>query len=238
VEGVIGAGKSELVLGLAAAYRRRGLRVGVALEPVDRWRAHGIMDAFYADPAKYWFGFQHLVFVTLVDAVADMVAATPDADIYIIERGPPSVHLFTALLMNAFTREGVDREIYRAMYDTWCYSHERRMPLDLSEARVLYLQTDVDVCMQRIASRNRKEEVVHENAEHKKSGVTPDYQQALQRAHEAMFLSMHEGEFPDIPRGLFPRLTAVDAAFANSDFRSPHGNALLESLVERLESEI
>lgn len=209
IEGEIGAGKTEMALALAAMLNGRGLKVGLILEPVEQWVAAGILQQFYDDPKRFAYSFQTFVYATRVMAIVDGVAATPDADVFILERSPATDHIFAALQQMS--------SVELKMYNTWCDAYDRMLPLDLSRATVLYLKTDINRCMARVASRQRSGETASDS----KTGVSIEYQQTLRRAHEAFFERKHLDEFPDMPRSPFARVIIVDSNLANGNFRDP-----------------
>lgn len=243
VEGEIAAGKSELVRALTSALRAAGLRVATALEPVESWQAAGILEKFYADPARHGYGFQTYVYATRILGIADMVASAPDADVYLLERSPAT----DAVFMHAL-RAVVD-PVETRMYATWRRAYDRMLPLDLSAATVLYLRTDLGHCMARLSARARAGELpatagapAHEaeasvaeasvagapapEAEASAAGgVTLGYQQHLRALHEAFFLGTGPCAGPSaepLPPSPFPRASVVciGPELANLDWRA------------------
>ena len=233
IEGEIGAGKTELALGLAGALRARGVEVALALEPVELWKQSGILELFYADPARYAYAFQTYVFATRVAAINAALAATPGAHVALLERSPATDQIFMEL-----QRDQVS-PVEMAMYYTWCGEYARLLPLDLATARVLYLKPDIAVCMARVAGRHRAGEVgddarVGDDAP-QSGGVTRDYQLRLRRAHEAFFQGLHHGEFPHLPVCPFLDVTEISGANAAADFRldgADHGRVIGAVLAE------
>ena len=67
VESEIGGGKSTLLPALAAGLTRRGYRAIVVEEPVSEWK--GVLEKFYADPVRWAYSFQTLVYVTRIRAI-------------------------------------------------------------------------------------------------------------------------------------------------------------------------
>lgn len=230
IEGEIAAGKTELARALAANLRARGLSVCLVLEPVEAWRAAGILQKFYADPGRHGYGFQTFVFSTRVAAIANAVALQPEADVYLLERSPATDAVFMEL------QRGLVDPAEMTMYGQWCDMYRRLLPIDLASARVLYLRTSLDSCMARLAQRGREGEVAHKPgseggaASHDGSatgGVSIEYQQRLRRAHEAFLLGGAGGspEFPLMPLSPFGRDAVIEIGpeIADDDFRMAAG---------------
>lgn len=220
VEGEIAAGKTELTKAIAAELRERGLRVCLVLEPVDRWKEIGVLQKFYADPGRHGYGFQTYVYATRVLGIAEAVEADPEADVYLLERSPATDQIFMEL-----QRDLVD-PVEMAMYYTWCSSFRRALPLDLAKARVLYLKTSLENCMDRLARRCRAGEVADKTTAVKHDGsatggVSIEYQARLRRAHEAFFFDAHSAEFPHMPKSPFPRNSVIEIGpeLADGNFR-------------------
>lgn len=153
IDGEIGAGKTTILSALSEALRRKGCRVGVAPEPVGKWREVGILGRFYQDPARYAYEFQTYTFVTRIMATRKCVEETPNADVYLLERSIlTDRHVFMEL-----QREIVGEQTMQ-MYDEWCGLHSLLMPVDLSTATFLYLKPDLAECMTRVGERAREEE--------------------------------------------------------------------------------
>ena len=240
VEGEIAAGKTELVVALAEALRAKGLRVGLVLEPVDRWKNIGILQKFYENPARHAYGFQTFVYATRILDIVACVEANPDADLYLFERSPATDAVFMEL-----QRADAD-PVEMDMYKVWCGTYARLLPVDLARAKVLYLKPGLDRCMRRLAMREREGEIRAERLESStgspgswhlaeenegdcasaEGGVSLGYQHRLRRAHEAFFQGLHAGEFPLMEPSPFPRdhVYEIPQHLADGDYRrgSPH----------------
>lgn len=238
VEGEIAAGKTELAQALAAALRGRGLAVALVLEPVEHWRAVGILQKFYGAPDRYGYSFQTYVFATRVLAIAAAVAAAPDADVYILERSPATDAVFM------YAQRGAVDPVETLMYDTWCDAYRGMLPIDLSRAVVIYLRTSLGQCMARLVARSRGEEVggapaaPAAEAAAAAGGVSAEYQQLLRRLHEAFLLGAAAEEFPGLPKSPFPpaSVVCVGPELADRDFRAagPEQAAVLAEIMARV----
>jgi len=234
IEGEIAAGKTELAKALAEELRRRGLKVALVLEPVERWRKIGILSKFYGAPGRHGYGFQTYVFATRVLEITAAVAAEPDADVYLLERSPATDMIFMEL-----QRELVD-PVEMEMYATWCESFRLMLPIDLSKAKVLYLKTSLGSCMSRLAERRREGEVaeIGKSDASATGGVSVEYQARLRRAHEAFFQGLHPAEFPGLPASPFPleSVVEIEPALADGDFRDagPDRDRIVAAIVRKM----
>ena len=158
VESEIGAGKSTLLPALAEGLERRGWRPVLVYEPVDEWS--GILEKFYADPARWAYAFQTFVYSTRIAAIRRAVAAARAAPslslaplVFVLERSPITDEIFMEL------QRGAVADVEMEMYEVWRRTFAPLLPIDLAKAAVLYLKPDLDTCMRRIAQRSRVGEV-------------------------------------------------------------------------------
>lgn len=234
IDGEIGAGKTTLLEHVRAALEARGLRVAVVPEPVDEWRAVGILEAFYADkPAELRghvaYEFQTYTFVTRVRKTMDVVAANPAADVYLLERSV----LTDRFVFMELQREMVGPLLMR-MYEEWWDMWARAMPI--RPTQFVYLKPTLDNCQGRVAARGRAGEVADLSVAGAKpadeadrgeasarGGVSAAYQARLRRAHEAYLQGLHADEFPGMPpRPFAPEdVVVVDGRLADDDFAAP-----------------
>lgn len=143
VEGNIGAGKSTVMSALKKAFPHAIIRP----EPVDSWREE--LALFYEDPAKWALPFSLRVLLSHHQNKAPPAIA--DA-LMVVERSPLSCrHVFTQLLFNDRTMPEHHWDLFRQYYDVIGWEPEES---DL----ILYIDTPVDVCLQRITQRHREGE--------------------------------------------------------------------------------
>lgn len=220
IEGEIGAGKTELAKALAERLTALGRTVCLILEPVAEWKRVGILRDFYSDPVRFGYAFQTYVFATRILAIANAVASQPDADIYILERSPLTDIIFMEL------QRDILLPIEMEMYKTWCESWRPFCPIDFTRAHVIYLRTDLQICMARVAARAREGEQKVASAETRKDtavgGVSIEYQERLRAAHLAYFLGWGLEQFPHMPK--CPTTSSpiqIAADDANGNFRDP-----------------
>ena len=194
VEGIIAAGKTELVQALSVQFNILGYSVCHIYEPVDIWQASGILQKFYDDPIRYAYSFQTFAFATRCLEICKQFEEHPSADIYILERSPISDKIFMEL-------QDVD-ECEREMYKLWCSAYERILPFDISEMKIIYLQTGLATCMQRLYSRGRSEE----------TNVSSDYQWKLKNKHDKLLAELSNC------------IISIPPELANLDFRDNKDN--------------
>lgn len=223
IEGEIGAGKSTLAPLIADAFRKKGLVVAVALEPVDKWIKNGILASFKKDPERYTYEFQTYTFVTRIQEVVKAMKDTPDADILIVER---TIHTDRWVFME-LQRKTVG-PASMARYEDWCGMFSQLMPVDLAKAHYVYLKPSLGHCMERVEKRGRAEELVDAASTPPatdskfvpaKGGVTMMYQKSLREAHESLFEGKHSEKYKIAERP-FPlsKVLVIDGEAADDDF--------------------
>jgi len=240
-EGVIAAGKTEMVRALVAEINRRrdvaraqgvhtALSAVAIFEPVPKWERIGILANFYADPRRYGYSFQTYVYITQIQEIQEAVARVDPAEmantVFVLERSPLSDEIFMEL------QRGVVSDTEMDMYESWRRTFEPLIPLDLATARVYYLNPSLDVCQKRLAARNRTGELPTAGAPpasgdppEPTTGVSLEYQARLQRAHEALLWGKYGDEFPHLVARVppYPRSSVVEIpeSIANLNFRDP-----------------
>jgi deoxyadenosine/deoxycytidine kinase len=232
VDGEIGAGKTTLVKLLEREMVKRGLKVGVVLEPVNKWRETGILQAFYSEKDDsrrplVTYEFQTYTFVTRVKETLSVVEKVPDADVYLLERSVLTDRfVFMELQRDLLGPQRMDR------YDEWWEMWNKIMPI--APNRAIYLKPSLANCQARTKARGRDGEVGEKKIDEvdkqgeAKGGVSYAYQQRLRRAHEAFLEGKHQKEFSNIPKRPFrvPKdVIVVDGALADGDFSKPGPDA-------------
>ncbi len=156
IEGNIGAGKSFLCGLLQAA------NLSVASEPVNDWILgnNNVLAAFYSNPKKYACLFQTLVLRSRVEQVRTKPT--------IVERCVHSDKIFATVQHELGNMDDVE-------YAAYLYQYEQAVKDTPAISKYIYVKTPVNICLQRIASRNREEE---------NGGVPGWYVERLQQAHD------------------------------------------------------
>lgn len=177
LEGNIGAGKTTLLSALEKRYAASS-KIRFLKEPVDEWAkikdAEGatILSKFYADPKTYAFSFQIMAYATRLHALRQLVADNPDCEIIICERSlDADKHIFAKMLHDDGTIESVMYQIY----DKYFELYESAFQLNA----VVYVDTDAEICFQRVSKRAREGE----------SNIPLDYLKNCQVYHEKWLLS-------------------------------------------------
>lgn len=172
IEGNIGSGKTTLLSNLQNAFP--GKNILFVKEPVNVWeeikdtQGKTMLEKFYADQQKYAFSFQIMAFISRISLLKQSIRENPDS-VIITER---SLHtdkmVFAQMLFDSGLIEDVNFQIYLKWFDEF----SRECPLN----RVIYVKTDPDVCIQRIAKRSRAGESV----------IPIDYLRECHAYHEKM----------------------------------------------------
>ena len=137
VEGNIGSGKTTLLASLA----KEPWCAAVHPEPVHEWT--DILDQFYKDPAKWAPAFSLRVLAS------HNRPAPPPSTIEVVERSPLSCrHVFTRLLFNDGILPQHQWDLFREYYDVLGWE-------PTADDLILFVQTPVELCLQRIAARGR-----------------------------------------------------------------------------------
>jgi deoxyadenosine/deoxycytidine kinase len=153
IEGNIGCGKTSLLDRLAAEF-------AVVPEPVEAWGT--LLDDFYRDPREWGFVFNTRVLLDFSRIVDDK-----KKKVVVVERSPGACrHVFGQLLYN-------DGHLTPRAWDLF-----KRFADDLgwTPDAYIYIHVPPEVCMARIAARNR-------GAEH---GVTLEYLARIEFQYENM----------------------------------------------------
>jgi deoxyadenosine/deoxycytidine kinase len=193
IDGLIGAGKASLTKTIQDIYIAQGKSVCVVYEPVDRMRERGILQKFYQDKKRWAFTLQVFIFALRCKKIREAMDSTR-ADVYILERSPMSDRIFKAVNIEFFD------EAEDLMYDEISSVVEWIVPFETEEANVLFLDTSIDVCMQRIANRAREEE----------NKLPIEYQTALQQAH----IDILNAERPK-----YKNIVTIPSAISDQDWR-------------------
>jgi deoxyadenosine/deoxycytidine kinase len=172
IEGNIGSGKTTLLSNLQNAFPEKNILF--VKEPVNVWeeikdsQGKTMLEKFYADQQKYAFSFQIMAFISRISLLKQSIRENPGS-VIITER---SLHtdkmVFAQMLFDSGLIEDVNFQIYLKWFDEF----SRECPLN----RVIYVKTDPDICIQRIAKRSRAGESV----------IPIDYLRECHAYHEKM----------------------------------------------------
>lgn len=149
IEGNIGAGKTTVLNILGKSLKD----VYFVEEPVKEWQNIGgmnLLEKFYLDSERWGFSFEFYVMLSKLKALTK--AAESNKSIIILERSLLSNKVFMDI---SFKLEKLNDLEYTMLKNTWEFYMNNVYPI---LSGVLYLNTSVDVCVTRIAKRNRQEE--------------------------------------------------------------------------------
>lgn len=171
IEGNIGAGKSTF-LRIVQTF----LDVEPVFEPHEKWQKVGgsenLLDAFYKDIKRWSYTFQTYAFVTRV-LEQEKSAKKTNADFLVLER---SVYSDRYCFAKNCYEMGLMSSLEWSLYQEWFgWLVENYTP---KPDGFIYLQTDPDICFNRLQRRNRSEE----------STVPLAYLERLHEKHESWLM--------------------------------------------------
>lgn len=149
IEGNIGAGKTTILKIIGKHFDD----VEFVEEPVSQWQNLGggnLLDSFYSDPTRWGFSFEFYSMFSKIKALYD--AANTDKPIIIIERSILSNKVFIDISHEMNKLQACE---YKMLMNTFQFYLDHVYP---QLAGVIYLDTPVDECVNRIKKRNRGEE--------------------------------------------------------------------------------
>ena len=152
IDGNIGSGKSTLLSNLRKHYENNE-NVRFVKEPVDEWetikdkQGTTILEKFYSDQAKYAFSFQMMAYISRLAILKEEIKNNPNA-IFITERSLfTDKFVFAKMLFDSDNIELINYKIYLKWFDTFAS--------DFPINKIIYVNTDPEVCHQRIVKRSR-----------------------------------------------------------------------------------
>ena len=148
LEGNIGAGKSTLL-----GHLGRAIPDSIIIpEPVDEWKSidgEDLLKKFYEDPKKWCFAFEQYSMFTKAKKIRE--ALHSDKSVIIMERSIYSDRAFqyVSFFLNKLTPlEMCLLDKYFDEFRTWYPALNG----------VIYIDTDINLCLKRIKDRGRREE--------------------------------------------------------------------------------
>jgi len=173
IDGNIGSGKSTLMERLRKHFSNN-TNIVFLKEPVDEWETitdeNGttILEKFYENSSKYGFSFQIMAYISRLDVMRKAIKQNPNA-IFISERSLFTDKLvFAKMLFDSGNIELVNYKIYLKWFDTFAD--------DFPVNKVIYVNTEPEICHQRIVKRSRTGE----------SNIPLDYLQNCHKYHNNM----------------------------------------------------
>ena len=191
IEGNIGTGKSTILYHLEQYYKQTNdTSVIFVKEPVDEWEtikdAEGetILAKFYKDPHKYAFAFQIMAYATRLSILRKAIRENPECKVLVCERSlEADKYIFANMLHDDGQIDDVCYQIYTKNFGE--YSQ------DFGVDRVVYIDSEPEVCYQRISKRSRTGE----------GGIALGYLEKCKRYHDAWLRGRGRGKpsFPPYP---------------------------------------
>jgi deoxyadenosine/deoxycytidine kinase len=152
IEGNIGSGKTTLLSKLKEKYANNK-NIVFLKEPVDDWATitdiNGVtmLEKFYANQKEYAFSFQMMAYISRLALFKNTIQENPGA-IIITERSlNTDREVFAKMLYDTGFIELVNYKIYLKWFDTFA----RDCPI----SKVIYVNTDPQICFDRIKKRSR-----------------------------------------------------------------------------------
>jgi deoxyadenosine/deoxycytidine kinase len=152
IEGNIGSGKSTLLENLKKELSNNK-NIIFMKEPVDEWEeikdasGNTMLQKFYEDQEKYSFPFQMMAYISRLNLLKTTVEKNPGA-IIISERSLyTDKFVFAKMLYESGKIEDVNYQIYNKWFDAFVK--------DFPISGVIYVETDPEICHERISRRSR-----------------------------------------------------------------------------------
>ena len=149
IEGNIGAGKTTILKILEKSFKD----IAFVEEPISKWQNIGnenLLEKFYENPERWCFSFEFYSMLTKIEALIKV--ASCDKSIILIERSLLSNKIFIDISKKMDKLNNME---YNILLKTWDFYIQNIYP---QLSGIIYLNTPVDVCVNRIIERNRNEE--------------------------------------------------------------------------------
>jgi len=184
VEGNVGSGKSTLL-----QYFQRYPDIAVYPEPVPVWtnlNGTDFLGLVYQDPPRWGMTFESLVQLTMLEhhMKQHREKGKKTSPVKIMERSLQSCRYCFVEQLGPVMTPG-EREVLHSWYRLL---HDQK-EFDIDVDVVIYLRTDPDVIYERVAKRNRKEEMK----------IPLSYFKEMHRLHEAWLMERTSAGSADLP---------------------------------------
>jgi deoxyadenosine/deoxycytidine kinase len=172
IEGNIGAGKTTILEKLQRLFKNNR-NILFLREPLHIWESiqdsngESILAKFYANPTTYAFTFQVMAFITRVSMLRKAIKENPNCQMILCERSlEADRHVFAKMLYDDNMIEDINYKVYLQFYEEYKQDFE----LD----GIVYIDSEADVCYNRIKKRSRTGE----------EGVPLEYLKNCQKYHD------------------------------------------------------
>lgn len=160
IEGGIGCGKSTLVKKIQDYCASHKLNIKTIQEPVDIWMeikdektGKNMIEAFYENQEKYSFEFQMMAYISRLQKLQDTMKSAHEEkyDLIICERSlETDKNVFCKMLYDEGKIDTYGYQIYNKWFEYFQLFDER--------SKYVYLQTDYNICYERVGKRKRNGE--------------------------------------------------------------------------------
>tara|TARA_B100000513_G_scaffold193663_1_gene121347 strand:+ start:306 stop:1037 length:732 start_codon:yes stop_codon:yes gene_type:complete len=163
IEGNIGSGKSTFIPELRKTLNtieKNGFHYNIIYltEPVNIWESikdtsgKNIIENFYENNKKYAFSFQMMAYISRIHQIKEVLKKAYNT-IVICERSIfTDKNVFAKMLYDSNNIEEIEYQIYLKWFDEF---HK-----DIPYKGIIYIKTNPDTCLERIAKRNRQGETI------------------------------------------------------------------------------
>ena len=155
LEGNIGSGKTTFMKIISNHFKD----VEFIEEPVKQWQNLGgmnLLDSFYSEPKRWGFSFEFFSMLTKIESL--LKAAESDKPIIIIERSIFSNRVFMDLSKELGKLDTMEYCMLTNVYNFYLAHVYPQI------SGIIYLDTPVEECINRITRRNRGEECTIEKS--------------------------------------------------------------------------
>ena len=155
LEGNIGSGKTTIMKIISNHFKD----VEFIEEPVKQWQNLGgmnLLDSFYSDPKRWGFSFEFFSMLTKIESL--LKAAESNKPIIIIERSIFSNRVFMDLSKELGKLDTMEYCMLTNVYNFYLAHVYPQI------SGIIYLDTPVEECINRITRRNRGEECTIEKS--------------------------------------------------------------------------
>ena len=167
LEGSVGSGKSTLLSALRDIGGQESSKFHFIDEPLDTWTAlkneagDNLLEVFYRDNKRWSYTFQNCAVLSrflnirrAIDSWYREVAVNPDAarsNVFITERCiETDFNVFAQMLRDDGALDGIEWDLYKKWY--------KLLQDTVRVSAIVYVNTDPEVCIQRIGKRGRQGE--------------------------------------------------------------------------------
>lgn len=182
IEGNIGSGKSTILTKLKEYYKDNNNIIFID-EPLMEWQNmkdendKNLLEHFYEDNEKYSFPFQIYAYITILNKLFEAHNKNPNA-ILISERGVKStMQVFAKML---YDNKKINEIMYKIYKELCNFGNTQLLQLIPNlEHKMIYIDTNPEVCLERIKSRSRIGETI----------IAIDYLVLCKKYHDEMMRS-------------------------------------------------